>query len=234
MSSDVLRKVPVAPDRELAKVCKAERDNITVPTTSYISLSANFVRDSDDEEQATDIKKPVGPRRSVVKTPFRKQNDDEIPIFPHDVSSIVVRELIKMVNAEWVFSGTGGGGTSTYAGLQEAKTTISVYRSQTQLDLAKKNLMILIKEDLADRESLLSKQNPGFAERYEAMFPRPQPKLKKRKEHPEDDDPESEKENDSQPVKKKKESKEGKDNKTPKKESKEADKKMRKKDQHRS
>ena len=100
ISCELLRKVPLAPDRELAKVEKEARGNITVPTTSYISLSANSVPDSDEEEQATDIKKPVGPRRSVVKTPFRKQKDDEIPIFPHDVSSILVREFIKIMNAD--------------------------------------------------------------------------------------------------------------------------------------
>ena len=83
-----------------------------------------------------------------------------------------------------MFAGTGGGGSSTYAGLQEGKTTVSVFRSQRQLELAKNNLMLLIKEDLADGDSLLAKQNPGFAERYEAMFPRPQPKTKKKEGRP--------------------------------------------------
>ena len=117
-----LLRVPVALSKELGLVSRQVYEDWTKTTQSHMVCAANPGDDDMDSEASGQEEDAESPDRAVRRRQYAKRgtalgrqpSGDEVMLFPHDNSGLLLKELVYEVDPKWVIHGTPALGAGIY------------------------------------------------------------------------------------------------------------------------
>ena len=115
-------RVPVATSKELGLVPRHVFEAWTKTSHSHVICAANPGDDEVDSELSGQDEEAESPDRAVRRRQYAKRgtalgrqpSGDEVMLFPHDNSGLLLKELVYEVDPKWVIHGTPALGAGIY------------------------------------------------------------------------------------------------------------------------